>query len=130
MRPGQFHLTHHGTVHIYLEGEPRVRVASLGPGHVFGEMSCLTGEPVSATVEAATETITQSVGPEQLLELMELSPSLRRRIMHDLIGRVQRSNQVVKEEHLRADAVVQAVQREGAVRYGELLGKSLGMQRV
>lgn len=129
-RRGHFHVIQSGTVHIYLEGEPRVRVATLGPGQFVGEMSCLTGEPVSATVEAATETVTQSVGPEELLELMEVSAALRRRITHDLINRINRSNHLVQEEQIRSAAVVQAVQRDGAWRYGELTGKSPAMAAV
>lgn len=41
-----------GSVEVILEGEKEVCLATLKVGDFFGEMSCLTGEPVSATIRS------------------------------------------------------------------------------
>ena len=46
-----------GEADVWLDSDdtPRRRVATLGPGTVFGEMGMMTGEPRSATVTARTD---------------------------------------------------------------------------
>ena len=42
------------TVYINIPEKGETRVAIIGPGNFFGEMSLLTGEPRSATIKADT----------------------------------------------------------------------------
>lgn len=66
-----FHIIIDGKVDVYIEQEVSVYVARLERGHVVGEMSCLTGECVSATVVANEAVRTLSMPRDGLFELME-----------------------------------------------------------
>lgn len=57
------------------KNEP-IKVATLGPGKFFGEMSLLTGEPRSATVSALEETQVVQVRKEGLGLVLEQNPKL------------------------------------------------------
>ena len=59
-----------GRLDVCLEDEVLVSVAQLGPGQFVGEMSCLTGEPVSATVKAIGTVYTLSMPREGMIQLM------------------------------------------------------------
>lgn len=56
-------------------GESR-KLAILPPGHSFGEISLLTGEPRMATVRALEESITVEIGKETLEPILRESPEL------------------------------------------------------
>jgi hypothetical protein len=51
-------------------------IARLGPGDVFGEMSLLTGEPRSATVTAAADSVLYELGKADLAPLLQTHPEL------------------------------------------------------
>jgi len=53
-----------------------VRVATLGAGDFFGEMSLLTGEPRRATVQAATPTVIYELSRDTVAELIERRPDV------------------------------------------------------
>lgn len=59
-----------------MEGGQLLRVAELGPGQVFGEMTLFQGTPRSATVRALEECRLLRVGRSALRELMEQDPTL------------------------------------------------------
>jgi NTE family protein len=61
----------------------------LGPGQVFGEMSILSGAPVSATVIAARDTHVFAVSEERFLKLLETQPALHNALIQILIDRVR-----------------------------------------
>lgn len=125
-----FHLIRSGQVAVFLEGEPRVRVATLGPGEFFGEMACLTGDRASATVEAVVPTVTVALDRDGLLALMDVSPPLRRQVLAALVQRIRNANVRVQAEHGRATEITRVMQRDGEARYGELLGEGEAMQQV
>ncbi|MFZ5814970.1 MAG: patatin-like phospholipase family protein [Bacillota bacterium] len=124
------HIIRSGEVEIYAEGDPRVLLATLGPGEVFGEMSCLTGAPTSATVQARGRLVTLATDRAGLDRLMAVSPAFRQHVVNSLVDRVRRTNQRVQDEHLKTAVMAEALQREGERRYGELVGQSEAMVGV
>lgn len=56
------------------------RVGKLIPGDFFGEMSLLTGEPRSASVEAATDTIVYEITRADIEGILEARPNIAERI--------------------------------------------------
>jgi CRP/FNR family transcriptional regulator, cyclic AMP receptor protein len=57
-------------------GEKGVRITFLGKGEVFGEMSLLSGDPVTATVQAVEPTKLIYINGEDFRKLLNKSPSL------------------------------------------------------
>jgi small-conductance mechanosensitive channel len=55
-------------------------IARLGPGEVFGEMSLLTGEPRSATVTAAIDSVLYELGKADLAPVLEAHHDLAERL--------------------------------------------------
>lgn len=63
----------------YLQGSGRSgseKVASLGKGDYYGEMSLMTGEPRSATVRARGDVLIMEIGKAQLSPILEERPEL------------------------------------------------------
>jgi predicted acylesterase/phospholipase RssA/CRP-like cAMP-binding protein len=125
-----FHIVLSGKVGVYVEGESRVQVAELGFGDFFGEMSCLTGDQVSATVQAVNLVETIAVNREGLLQLMDNSSTFRSYMIEAMVKRIQKSNDRVQEEHLRSAVMIKAMHLEGEARYSELQGQSEAIIRV
>ena len=80
-----------GGVHIqigpdYVEHKSSI---SLRPGQVFGEMSLLSGMPISASVVAARDTRVYALSKERFLELLEAQPVLNQALVHMLIDRIR-----------------------------------------
>lgn len=71
---------------VVLEGEVEVwvkmpgggseKVATLGVGEYFGEMSLLTGERRAATIRAAGDALVMEIGKSQLAPILEENPGL------------------------------------------------------
>ncbi|MEA3412324.1 MAG: patatin-like phospholipase family protein [Pseudomonadota bacterium] len=61
-----------------------------GPGHLIGELSLLSGLPVSATVVATKPTRVYTLGKETLQSLLDSKPSLYRTFTEMLASRVRR----------------------------------------
>ncbi|HEX9158545.1 MAG TPA: cyclic nucleotide-binding domain-containing protein, partial [Syntrophales bacterium] len=60
---------------------------SLRPGQVFGEMSLLSGMPISATVVATRDTRVYALSKECFLELLETQPALHQGLVQMFIER-------------------------------------------
>ncbi|MEI8019205.1 MAG: mechanosensitive ion channel family protein, partial [Schlesneria sp.] len=58
------------------EGNTETRVARIQTGRFFGEMSLLTGEPRSATIRAALNSVVLTIEKSALLKLLEHRPGL------------------------------------------------------
>ena len=78
-------------------GEPIV-LARLGAGECFGEMSMLSGEPPSATVEAATDAVAWALPHAAFVAIADEHPELARNLSALLSERLRASN----ERQLRA----------------------------
>jgi len=124
---GSFHILLEGQLEILLEKDREISVAKLEPGHFVGEMSCLTGKEVSATVKAIGTVRTLSMPRQGILLLMDRSASFRNRMIQAMIERIGKSNDRVLEEHTRSFAVMRQWQSEQQSQYGELVGSSLFM---
>ena len=67
---GAFFAVASGGVNIQLGPDCDTNI-SLRPGQVFGEMSLLSGMPISATVSAARDTSVYALSKESFLEMLE-----------------------------------------------------------
>lgn len=125
-----FHIILQGTLGVYVEKETKVHIATLEAGHFFGEMSCLTGSVVSATVQANTKVKTVSMSRDGMLQLMDKSIIFRNHMIEAMTERIASSNDRVLEEHTRSSAVLRQLQMEQQTKYGQLVGQSKFMQQI
>lgn len=125
-----FHIVLSGKLGVYLENERNILVANLERGHFAGEMSCLTGNPVSATVMAVGTVETVAMPREGLLLLMDRSATFRQHMTEAMIKRIQESNDRVAEEYTRSLAVMRELDLERQAQYGPLVGSSTFMHRL
>jgi len=78
----------HGTAGVYIkQNGASARVAVLGEGEFFGEMSLLTGEARNATVKAEVDCEVIKVDKEHLCEIVQASPGLLERLSEMLAQR-------------------------------------------
>src|SRR5438309_1136082 len=75
----------------------RIRVATLGAGHCFGEMSLLTGEPRSATVRADGDCYVMEIGKPVMAELLRDAPSYLEKLSELLAQRKMETEGILKE---------------------------------
>jgi len=92
---GQLYIIASGQVSVLLQEEAGegTRIAQLGPGECFGEMSLITGEPPSATVRAAQDTRLWALPQADFLTLIGSCPTLLQNINSILSLRLARTNQ-------------------------------------
>ncbi|WP_214626980.1 patatin-like phospholipase family protein [Paenibacillus agaridevorans] len=119
-----FHIVLSGKLDVYLENEKKILVANLERGHFVGEMSCLTGKTVSATVKAVGTVETVAMPRQGLLLLMDRSTTFRQHMTEAMIKRIQESNDRVAEEYTRSLAVMRELELERQAQYGPLVGSS------
>ena len=75
----------------------RIRVATLGEGDCFGEMSLLTGEPRSATVRADGDCYVMEIGKPVMAELLRDAPSYLEKLSELLAQRKMETEGILKE---------------------------------
>jgi len=75
----------------------RIRVATLGAGNCFGEMSLLTGEPRSATVRADGDCYVMEIGKPVMAELLRDAPSYLEKLSELLAQRKMETEGILKE---------------------------------
>jgi CRP/FNR family cyclic AMP-dependent transcriptional regulator len=79
---------------LIVDGSARVerdgrRIAHLGPGDCFGEMSLIDGRPRSATVVAETPMVLLCVHTRSFGYLLDTVPGLRKKILVTLCQRLR-----------------------------------------
>lgn len=79
---------------VIVKGEATVKrngrkVATLGPGDVFGELSLFDGGPRSATVTADTPLQVLVIGQREFSAVLDTVPGLARKILAELTARVR-----------------------------------------
>lgn len=79
---------------VILDGKAAVkrngkRVATLGPGSYFGELSLLDKGPRTATVEAETALSVLVLGPREFSTVLEQVPGLSHKLLATLASRVR-----------------------------------------
>jgi CRP/FNR family transcriptional regulator, cyclic AMP receptor protein len=82
----EFFLIIEGTADV-LKG--RKRVASLGPGQFFGEISLIDHGPRTATVKAATDVTLLLVGSREFSGLLDKVPNISKRLLIHLCTRLR-----------------------------------------
>src|SRR5258708_9343632 len=94
---GQLYIIASGQVSVLLQEDngASARVAQLGPGECFGEMSLITGEAPSATVRAEQDTALWALPQSHFLTLIGSSPTLLQNINAILSLRLARTNQPI-----------------------------------
>lgn len=124
-----FHIIVSGILDVFVENKTQERiskaqVATLTAGQFFGEMSCLAGHVVSATVQARKAVKTVSLSKEGVLQLMEESIPFRKLMVTEMIHRIASSNIRVVEEHSKSLAALKQLKLEQQIKYGDLVGES------
>ncbi|MFD5021483.1 patatin-like phospholipase family protein [Paenibacillus sp. NPDC058367] len=119
-----------GQVQVFISTEIKVELAILSKGQFFGEMSCLTGDPISAHVEAIDNVHVISVSRNGMLLLMDKNREFRSQIIESMIKRIQNSNERVLEEHSKSQIIMKLHESEEQERYGELIGESVEMRTL
>ncbi len=77
-------------VFMAVESGSEIKVGQITPGHFFGEMSMLTGEPRTASVVAVTDIFTYEVTKENIQNILENRPALI-----DEIGQIIASRRMI-----------------------------------
>jgi small-conductance mechanosensitive channel/CRP-like cAMP-binding protein len=95
---------------------PEQRLATLGPGDYFGEMSLLTGAPRSATIRAVEETRLVVLRKEALRPLLVADPTVLERLSKTLARRQAERDDAIHR------ATVSEYEEPGADRARQLLG--------
>ncbi len=98
------------------KGEPSRKLAELGPGRFFGEMSLMTGASRSATVIALEETALLEIGKPALAPILESEPKLCQALSEVLAEREQRQSdanarQTLAEIADEKDALLSRIRR-------------------
>ncbi len=75
-----------GRAHVTLKGR---RVAELGPGAFFGEMSLLDRGPRSATVQATTDMTLFVLDARSFSGMLQQSPSVMRKMLQTVARRLR-----------------------------------------
>jgi CRP/FNR family transcriptional regulator, cyclic AMP receptor protein len=70
-------------------------LAILGPGQMFGELSFFDPGPRSATATAVTDVELKSLGHDALIPVLSTHPDVALALLHQLAGRLRRTNEVV-----------------------------------
>ncbi len=89
---------------LRLDDGEQARLARLGVGQVFGEMSFVTGEPASATVVAATDTALMALASEALAEVCTQHPEVDTRLRALSEERVQENRFIFEDDDFFEDA--------------------------
>src|SRR5436309_8602782 len=99
---GQLYIISSGLVSILLQEEAgdAAKIAQLGPGECFGEMSLITGQPPSATVRAEQDTMLWALPQTDFLTLIGSCPTLLQNINAILSLRLARTNQQILSNYV------------------------------
>lgn len=86
-----------GSVDILLDvnGVER-KIATLGPGEVFGEMGIIDDGPRSASAIAAEETVCIAYSADDILHQIDTNPHTMAAIMKTLIKRLREANHTIE----------------------------------
>jgi CRP/FNR family transcriptional regulator, cyclic AMP receptor protein len=83
--------------YLILEGAATVRrngrkVAELGPGSYFGELSLLDNGPRSATITAAGETELAVIGQREFMGVLDQVPAVSRKLLMTMASRLREAD--------------------------------------
>lgn len=118
------HIIVSGKVRVFIAQERKIELATLSEGQFFGEMSCLTNDPVSAHVEAIDEVQTVSLNRDGMMLLMDQNAAFRLQIIESMVTRIQNSNERVVEEHTKSLLLLKHHEHEVQEKYDALIGET------
>src|SRR6266702_3234863 len=103
---GLLYIIASGTVSVFLQEDSGngARIAQLGPGECFGEMSLITGEPPSATVRTDEDITVWALLEADFLTLIKTCPTLLQNINSILSRRLARTNRKILS-HVAAEKI-------------------------
>jgi small-conductance mechanosensitive channel/CRP-like cAMP-binding protein len=101
-----FYILRHGLMHLFIKNqESRIILdVNLNPGTFFGEMSLLTGQPRSATIEALEESELLMLNKEDFHYLLADNLDLQKLISHVIAERESINRRKMQEEATAAEA--------------------------
>lgn len=106
--PDNFYVVRRGKVKVFRLSEEGIRtdLTELGEGAYFGELAIVTGQPRTASVEAAEETVLTEISREEFDKLLDDNPPLARQIIKQLTqwlveGDKRLETQVVRQVKVR-----------------------------
>ena len=101
--PGEaLFLIEDGAVEIsYGEGKSRVELASLFPGHYFGELSLFDGLPRSATATALKPSVLLKLDRDDLVDFVKKDPAAALLIMQEMGERLRHANELMARQVAR-----------------------------
>lgn len=120
-RGDEFYVVQSGKVSVCCPDESgkEVTLATLGPGHFFGEISLLDGGPRTATIRALSQTTLLGLGREDFLGFLERHPKAavhmltvlgqRQRETLDKVRGIKNVNEAVAESRTRWEAVSEKI---------------------
>jgi rhodanese-related sulfurtransferase len=84
--PEYFYIIKSGRVKVFRETEDRIRtdLTQLEAGSYFGEVALVTGQPRTASVEAAEETVLLKLSKDEFNHILDHNPQLARHIIQQL----------------------------------------------
>jgi small-conductance mechanosensitive channel/CRP-like cAMP-binding protein len=111
-----FYIVWKGTVDVLTRGEAgdERKVATLGVGDFFGEMSALTGQPRTATIRAATAFWGVQIEKADLMELFANDPSMMEK-MSAVVAKRNAEREALRKGPGTERAVQAAVAEQGSI---------------
>jgi CRP-like cAMP-binding protein len=89
--PGrEFMIIASGTAAVTRNGK---KIASLGPGDFFGELSLVAGVPRTATVTATSDMVVEALNRQEFSSLLDESPALAKKILSGAAKRLYENDQ-------------------------------------
>jgi uncharacterized membrane protein len=120
-RGDDFYIVQHGKVNVSAPDEAgkEVMLATLGPGHFFGEISLLDGGPRTATIRAATDVTLLALERADFVAFLERHPAAaihmltilgaRQRDTLEKMRGIRNVNEAVEESRTRWQVIAEAI---------------------
>jgi CRP/FNR family transcriptional regulator, cyclic AMP receptor protein len=82
-------------VSLWSDNGREIILSTLGPGHFFGEMSLVDGEPRSANVACLTDSLLFRLGRREFLQALRSYPTIAINVMTEVCVRLRRADESI-----------------------------------
>ena len=82
-------------VSLWSDSGREIILSTLGPGHFFGEMALVDGEPRSANVTCTSDALILRLGRREFLQVLRSYPSLAINVMTEMCVRLRRADESI-----------------------------------
>ncbi|OGG45203.1 MAG: hypothetical protein A3F84_07490 [Candidatus Handelsmanbacteria bacterium RIFCSPLOWO2_12_FULL_64_10] len=110
-------------VRVHTDGEEGVAVATLREEDCFGEMSLLTGDPISADVVAAEDSETLALDRGTFNALVAANPHVLREFARMISRRLHATDVAIGTAREREQELARFVREQKSERYRDLVGR-------